>query len=130
MAHAPDLVSEVGVGSGAVAPELFRYVLGHFSTGVTVVSAMYQGEPVGLTVGSFFSVSLDPPLVGFCAAKTSQTWAGIKEAGHFCVNVLAADQEALCQQFAVSGEDKFCGVSWTITDGGSPRLANVLRSLD
>ncbi len=130
MAHAPDMVSEAGVGSEAVAPELFRYVLGHFSTGVAVVSAMSQGEPVGLTMGSFFSVSLDPPLVGFCAAKTSRTWPGIKEAGRFCVNVLTAEQEALCRQFAASGEDKFRGVSWTTTDGGSPRLANVLAWID
>jgi hypothetical protein len=100
MAH---VVSEVGVGSEAVAPELFGHVLGHFSTGVAVVSAMHQGAPVGLAMGSFFSVSLDPPLVGFCAAKTSKTWPGIKEAGRFGVNVLTADQEALCRQFAASG---------------------------
>jgi len=130
MAHAPDVVSEADVGSEAVAPELFRRVLGHFSTGVAVVSAMHQGEPVGLTMGSFFSVSLDPPLVGFCAAETSKTWPGIKKAGHFCVNVLTADQEALCRQFAASGVDKFRGVSWTPTDGGAPRLANVLAWID
>lgn len=92
MAH---VVSEADVGSEAVAPELFRYVLGHFSTGVAVVSAMHQGGPVGLTMGAFFSVSLDPPLVGFCAAKSSKTWPGIKASGRFCVNVLTAEQEAL-----------------------------------
>jgi 3-hydroxy-9,10-secoandrosta-1,3,5(10)-triene-9,17-dione monooxygenase reductase component len=131
MTHTPDLADDADLVSAPIAPEYFRRVLGHFLTGVTVVSAVFQGEPVGLTVGSFFSASLDPPLVGFCAAKTSRSWPGIKEVGDFCVNVLAADQEALCRQFATaSGSDKFRGVGWTMTDGGAPRLDRVLAWID
>jgi 3-hydroxy-9,10-secoandrosta-1,3,5(10)-triene-9,17-dione monooxygenase reductase component len=130
MAYAGDAVTEADALSGAVAPDLFRYVLGHFSTGVTVVSAMHLGEPVGLTVASFFSVSLDPPLVGFCAAKSSTSWPNIKATERFCVNVLAAEQEDLCRRFAVSGAEKFRDVSWTVAPGGSPKLADVLAWID
>jgi 3-hydroxy-9,10-secoandrosta-1,3,5(10)-triene-9,17-dione monooxygenase reductase component len=131
MTHRPDVADDTDVGSAPIAPDHFRRVLGHFLTGVTVVSAMCREEPVGLAVGSFFSVSLDPPLVGFCAAKTSTSWPGIKEVGHFCVNVLAADQEAICRQFATAkGADKFRGVGWTTTGGGAPRLDRVLAWID
>ena len=67
----------------------YRQTLGHFPTGVTVVTAISQGEPVGLAVGSFTSLSLEPPLVLFCPATTSSSWPRIREAGVFCVNVLA-----------------------------------------
>jgi 3-hydroxy-9,10-secoandrosta-1,3,5(10)-triene-9,17-dione monooxygenase reductase component len=130
MTCAPDLVHDSDGGIYLVDPQLFRHVLGYFLTGVTVVSAMRGSTPVGLTVGSFFSVSLDPPLVGFCASNTSATWPAIKDAGRFCVNVLAAGQEDLGRRFAISSGDKFRGVSWTVTGGGSPRLANVLAWVD
>jgi 3-hydroxy-9,10-secoandrosta-1,3,5(10)-triene-9,17-dione monooxygenase reductase component len=130
MAYAGDAVAAAGPPAGAVAPQLFRHVLGHFSTGVTIVSGMYLGEPVGLTVASFFSVSLEPPLIGFCAAKSSSTWPAVKATGRFCVNVLAADQEDLCRRFAVSGGSKFQDVSWTACPGGAPKLADVLAWLD
>jgi 3-hydroxy-9,10-secoandrosta-1,3,5(10)-triene-9,17-dione monooxygenase reductase component len=61
----------------------FRSVLGHFATGITVITAMDGDEPVGLAANSFTSVSLDPPLVLFCAAKSSTTWPRIERAGHF-----------------------------------------------
>ena len=74
----------------------FRQVLGHFPTGVTVITAAGpEGKPAGFAVGSFFSVSLEPPLVGFCAGKASSSWPGIRDAGSFCVNILAEDQEAV-----------------------------------
>ena len=71
----------------------FRQVLGHFPTGVTVITAGSGSDKVGLAIGSFFSVSLDPPLVGFCAGKSSSSWPGIREAGRFCVNILAGDHD-------------------------------------
>jgi 3-hydroxy-9,10-secoandrosta-1,3,5(10)-triene-9,17-dione monooxygenase reductase component len=113
-----------------IEPQFFRRVLGHFLTGVAVISAMDGEDPVGLTVGSFFSVSLDPPLVGFCAARSSKTWPAIKRFGHFCVNVLAADQEGVCRSFARTGTDKFQGIDWTLSGGGCPRLDGVLAWLD
>ena len=79
----------------------FRSVLGHFATGITVITAMDDGEPVGIAANSFTSVSLDPPLVLFCAAKTSSTtWPRIQRAGHFTVNVLDEHQEHISRLFA------------------------------
>ncbi len=95
--------------SGPVIDEArYRQVLGHFPTGVTVVASHREGEaPVGLAVGSFFSVSLEPALVGFCPGKSSSSWPRIEAAGSFCVNVLADDQEDVARVFAGKGEDKF-----------------------
>jgi len=108
----------------------FRQVLGHFPTGVTVIASANHGAPVGFSIGSFFSVSLEPPLVGFCAGKNSTSWPGIRAAGAFCVNILAEDQEAVCRAFSSKAEDKFVGLGWTAAASGSPRLANVLAWID
>lgn len=108
----------------------FRQVLGHFPTGVTVITAAPEGEPpVGLAVGSFASLSLDPPLVLFCAAKQSSSWPKIRDAGVFCVNVLAEDQEEVCRQFAGKG-DKYAGIGWKPGHTGAPILAGVLAWID
>lgn len=110
----------------------FRQVLGHFPTGVTVVTATdAEGQPAGLAVGSFFSVSLDPPLVAFCAAKTSTSYPKVEEVGRFAVNVLAEDQKDLCRVFASSGIDRFSGIGHRPSPGtGSPILSGVLSWMD
>lgn len=109
----------------------YRQVLGHFPTGVTVITAVgSDGRPAGFAVGSFFSVSLDPALVGFCAGKSSSSWPAIRSAGRFCVNILAEDQEAVCRQFSSKVDDKFSGLGWQPTVTGSPRLADVLAWID
>jgi len=108
----------------------FRQVLGHFATGVTVITAEAADGPVGLAVGSFTSVSLDPPLVAFCPAKSSSSWPRIRESGAFCVNVLSEDQEVLCRTFASKAPDKFRGIGWEPTGSGSPRLADALAWID
>jgi flavin reductase (DIM6/NTAB) family NADH-FMN oxidoreductase RutF len=109
----------------------FRQVLGHFPTGVTIITAMGTGGvPSAFAVGSFFSVSLEPPLVGFCAGKASSSWPGIRAAGSFCVNILAEDQEAVCRQFSSKAPDKFEGLGWTPASSGSPRLTPVLAWID
>ena len=99
----------------------FREVLGHFATGVTIVTAIEDGEPVGFTCQAFTSLSLEPPLVALAPAKNSTSWPRIARAGAFCVNILAEDQEALCRDFAVSGGDKFRGVGWRPGGSGAPR---------
>jgi len=104
----------------------FREVLGHFVTGVTIVTAMEDGEPVGFTCQAFTSLSLDPPLVALAPAKSSTSWPRIAAAGVLCVNVLAEGQEALCRDFAVSGGDKFAGVGWRPAGNGAPLLHGVL----
>jgi flavin reductase (DIM6/NTAB) family NADH-FMN oxidoreductase RutF len=108
----------------------FRQVLGHFPTGVTVITTMSDGEPAGLAVGSFASVSLDPPLVLFCAGKGSSTYPKVKAAGSFCVNILGEDQEDVCRVFASSGGDKFQGIGWKKSGNGAPLLDGVLGYLD
>jgi flavin reductase (DIM6/NTAB) family NADH-FMN oxidoreductase RutF len=109
----------------------FRQVLGHFPTGVTVITALYEDKPVGLAVGSFASLSLDPPLVLFCPGAQSSSWPKIREAGSFCVNVLAGDQEHICRVFASKDPDKFAQIGWEATvKTGSPRINGVLAWID
>ncbi len=114
-------------GGGTVFEEArFREVLGHFATGVTVVTAMAEGEPVGFTCQAFTSLSLAPPLVALAPGKNSTSWPRIAAAGAFCVNIRAEGQEALCRDFAVSGGDKFAGVGWRPAANGAPLLDGVL----
>lgn len=105
-------------------------MLGHFCTGVAVVAAA-PGEPVGFTVQSFSSVSLDPPLVAICPSRASSSWPRIRSAGVFCVNILAEDQEVLARLFATRGADKFKGVGWRPSVvSGSPVLEGALAWVD
>ncbi|MFB7425194.1 flavin reductase family protein [Streptomyces hydrogenans] len=106
-----------------VDPAEFRRVLGHFASGVTLVTTVDGAGPTGFACQSFASLSLDPPLVAFMVARTSTTWPRIAAAGTFCVNILGADQGPLCRAFAVSGADKFAGVEWSPAPvTGAPRL--------
>jgi len=108
----------------------YRQVLGHFPTGVTVITAVNDGAPVGMAVGSFSSVSLDPPLVAFFAGNSSTSWPKIKQAGAFCVNILAEDQEGVCRRFSSKEPDKFAGLGWSSTSSGAPLLDGVLAWID
>lgn len=109
----------------------FRQVLGHFPTGVTVVTAKpADGPPVGLAVGSFASLSLDPPLVLFCPAKTSSSWPKIEQAGVFCVNILAEEQEEVSRIFATKTPDKFAHLGWRPGHTGAPIIDGVLAWID
>ncbi|HEY1135094.1 MAG TPA: flavin reductase family protein [Nocardioides sp.] len=102
----------------------YRQVLGRFCTGVAVVTSLdADGAPVGLTVGSFSSVSLDPPLVAFFVARTSTTFPAIAASGRFCANILGAGQDELGMRFARSGGDKFAGVDWWSATTGAPVLS-------
>jgi flavin reductase (DIM6/NTAB) family NADH-FMN oxidoreductase RutF len=118
-----------------IDPRHFRNVLGHFPTGVTVVTGLdAAGAPHGITIGSFVSVSLDPPLVGFFPGIASKSWQAIAESGSFCVNILGAGQDELCWKFAkepAAGEtSKFAGVDWTPSSTGSPILPGIIGSID
>ncbi|MDC0769989.1 flavin reductase family protein [Streptomyces sp. HD] len=112
----------------------FRRALGSFATGVTVVTAPAANGndgPAGFACQSFSSLSLDPPLVVFMVGRASTTWPRIARAGVFCVNVLSAGQGELCRAFAVSGADKFSGVTYDAAPiSGSPRLAGTLAWID
>jgi len=108
----------------------FRSVLGHFCTGVTVVSADDGEHLAGLACQSFAALSLTPPLVLFCPTKTSGSWQVIERAGRFAVNVLAADQDDVSTVFGSRGTDKFASVDWHYSPGGSPLLDGALTWID
>lgn len=106
-------------------PDKFRHVLSHVPTSVVVVSGVRSdGTKAGMVVGSFTSISLTPQLVGFYPTHTSTSWPPIREAGRFCVNVLAQGQGDLARQFSCSGGDKFDGVECTpAPHSGAPVLS-------
>jgi flavin reductase (DIM6/NTAB) family NADH-FMN oxidoreductase RutF len=111
----------------SVDPALFRETLGHYPTGVAVVTAVADdGRPAGMVVGTFSSVSLDPPMIAFFPATASRSFQQLRTASAFCVNVLAADQEALCRRFATGGAAKFDGVRWRPGPLGSPVLEDAV----
>ena len=108
----------------------FRTVLGQFCTGVVIATGCVDGEPAGFAAQSFTSLSLDPPLIALCPAKTSTSWPRLRASGSFCVNVLRADQQSLCDLFARSGIDKFDGLDWRPGITGSPVLSGVVAYVD
>lgn len=111
-------------------PAFFRHVLGQLPTGVTLITGLDPaGRPVGMAVGSFTSLSLDPALVTFMPARTSTTWPVIRASGSFCVNVLAADQEQDCRRFAAPGE-RFASLDWHPGATGSPILDGAVAYID
>jgi flavin reductase (DIM6/NTAB) family NADH-FMN oxidoreductase RutF len=116
------------VDGASVEPAELRRVMGHFATGVTIVTGMAEGKPVGFACQSFTSVSLEPPLVLFCPSHGSRSWPLIQTSGSFSVNVLAEDQLELSQTFATSGSDKFAGLAWHETQWG-PSIDNVLATV-
>jgi 3-hydroxy-9,10-secoandrosta-1,3,5(10)-triene-9,17-dione monooxygenase reductase component len=115
-------------GTEPVTPDQarFREVLGHFVSGVTVITTLDTDGPHGFTCQAFAALSLSPALVAFAPARTSLTWDRIRSTGVFCVNVLKEDQEALGRVFATKGDGKFEGVSWAPGATGCPILAGAL----
>ena len=109
----------------------YRQVLGHFPTGVSVITSVHEGAPVGFAVGSFASLSLDPALVLFCPGNQSSSWPKIRSTGSFCVNVLSADQEHVCRMFASKEPEKFASIGWKASPlTGAPRISGVLAWID
>lgn len=94
--------------------------MGHFCTGVVVVTSQSEDGPVGFTCQSFTSLSLDPPLISLNPARTSTSWPLIRRRGVFVVNVLADDHAHISNAFARSGGDKFAGVAWSPSPAGMP----------
>ena len=114
----------------AIDPQDYRRTLGNYPTGVVIITGVDAQGPVGLAIGSFASVSLDPPLVGFLPDKGSSSWPKIHESGSFCVNVLAADQLDVCRAFASRGGDKYQSIDWTPGPTGSPVIDGVVAWID
>lgn len=110
----------------------FRAVLGRFATGVVAIAGIdpANGRPVGLAANSFTSVSLDPPLVAFCVAHTSTTWPALREAERLAISILSGPQEEVSRRLAAKGGDKFAGIGWTRSPGGSPVLDGALAWIE
>lgn len=123
--------SFLDIASPQIDADRFRRVLSHYPTGVCVITAIGENAaPVGMVVGTFTSVSLKPPLVGFFPARGSRSWAAIERAGKFCVNVLGSDQSEICSRFSAKGDDKFAGLAFRLSPGGSPLLEQVIGWID
>ena len=117
--------------SKAIDAAQFRETLGHYPTGVAVVTVVSEGgDPDGMVVGTFSSVSLDPPLIAFFPAKTAASFARLCTARTFCVNVLASDQEPLCRRIATVSQGKFDGVPWRPGPLGSPILEGAVSWIE
>ena len=118
------------VPDAGVDPRVMRDVMGHFASGVTVVTSATGAGPIGFTCQSFSSLSLDPPLVVLAPARASRTWPRVRDLGRFCVNVLAEDQTRLSATFAGTSADRFAGVGWRPSPQGQPVLAGVVAWID
>lgn len=112
-----------------VSPEQFRHVLGHLPTGVTVIAAHGEAAPLGMAANSVTSVSLDPPLILFCPAKSSTTWPPIRDAGRCCVNIMAGHHEEVTRRFSQRGIDRFAGVGYSNRETG-PALDDAVAWIE
>ncbi|MTD54933.1 flavin reductase family protein [Amycolatopsis pithecellobii] len=113
-----------------VDPAGIRDVLGHFATGLTVITAIHEGVPVGFTCQAFSSLSLDPALVTFSVSRNSSSWPKVRQAPSLCVNVLSDDQADVSKAFGRSGADKFAGLAWRPSAHGAPLLDGVAAFVD
>ena len=129
MAAPPDSAGLPATGESIDGRE-FRNVLGHYPTGVTVVTAACAGGPEGMTIGSFTSVSLDPPLVSFCPGHDSDSWIRMREVGSFCVNVLGDDQADVSVTFASKSEDRFGDLRTRVEATGAPVIEGCVAWID
>lgn len=113
-----------------LTPHRLRHVLGHFASGLTVITAATDNGLAGFTCQSFSSLSLDPALITFSPARTSSTWPLLRKAGRFTVNILPAGHQHLAAQFARSGTEKFGGVEYSTSPLGNPVLDQALAWVD
>jgi 3-hydroxy-9,10-secoandrosta-1,3,5(10)-triene-9,17-dione monooxygenase reductase component len=114
-----------------IDPRNFRQVLGQFCTGITIITTVREGVPVGFACQSFAALSLDPPLVLFCPTKVSRSWQAIEASGHFCVNVLTEHQKQICARFGSKESDKFEGIDWHPSKKhGSPIIKGSLAHIE
>ncbi|WP_248764997.1 flavin reductase family protein [Pseudomonas protegens] len=116
--------------STAIEPRRFREALGHYASGITVITSQVDGEPLGFTCQSFYSVSMSPPLVSFSVMSSSASYPKIRQAGRFMVNILSGEQVRISNQFASKGTDKWQGVQWQESPLGNPIIAGSLHWLD
>ena len=117
-----------GVADDGFDSRAYRDTMGQFGTGVVIVAGVDAGELVGFAAQSFVSLSLQPPLIAICPAKTSTSWPRLRTAGRFSVNVLAADQRSVSEAFAEPGGA--AQTPWTLGAAGTPILAGVIAFVE
>lgn len=110
--------------------ERYRSVMGHFASGVTIITTRHEGIDYGLTASAVSSLSLDPPMLLICVNKTSSTQKAIAQSQIFAVNILREDQSEMAHQFARSHLDKFGGVSVSYGELGAPLLGGTLATIE
>ncbi|MBO9537054.1 flavin reductase family protein [Herbaspirillum sp.] len=120
----------MSISSTAIAPLRFREALGHYASGITVITSLVDDEPIGFTCQSFYSVSMNPPLVSFSVMSGSASYPKIRQAGRFAVNILSEEQIRISNQFARRGTDKWHGIEWQASPLGNPIIAGSLHWLD
>lgn len=120
----------MSLSTTAIEPWRFREALGHYAAGITVITSLIDGEPLGFTCQSFYSVSMSPPLVSFSVMASSASYPGMRQAGRFAVNILSGEQVGISNQFARKGTDKWHGVQWQASPLGNPVIAGSLHWLD
>lgn len=116
--------------STAIDPSEFREALGHYASGITVITSHIDGEPIGFTCQSFYSVSMTPPLVSFSVMSGSASYPRMRRAGRFVVNILSGEQVGISDRFARRGTDKWHGVEWRKSPLGNPIIAGSLHWVD
>lgn len=116
-------------GAPFVEQSKYRNVVGHFATGVTIITTTLNGVPYGTTASAVTSLSMDPPMMLICLNKTSETQAAVLASGTFAVNILAEGQSQLAGQFARKGPNKFDGVSYDLGAGDAPLLTAALATM-
>ena len=128
--HAVFSTCYMSLSSTAIEPLSFREALGHYASGITVIASHIDGEPIGFTCQSFYSVSTSPPLVSFSVMSSSASYPKIRQAGRFVVNILSDEQVGISNQFSRRGTDKWRDVEWQESPLGNPIIAGSLHWLD
>lgn len=115
-----------------VTPDHYRAVMRHFPTGVAAIcsSETMSGAPCGLIVGTFQALSLEPALVTFSVARTSNSWPKVALTGQFSVNILSDGQQSVCKSLASKTGDKFAAIEWASSAYGTPHIAGSLGWID
>jgi flavin reductase (DIM6/NTAB) family NADH-FMN oxidoreductase RutF len=120
----------MSLSSAVIEPLRLREALGHYASGITVITSLIDGELLGFTCQSFYSVSMSPPLVSFSVMSSSASYPRIRQAGRFAVNILSEQQVRISNQFSRRGTDKWHEVEWQASPLGNPIIAGSLHWLD
>jgi 3-hydroxy-9,10-secoandrosta-1,3,5(10)-triene-9,17-dione monooxygenase reductase component len=123
--------ADVGVLAGEpVTPQQFRRAMGQVPTSMAVAAAMLGGRPVGMLIGSFASISLDPLLVGFFGDLHSQTYQALKAADQLAFSILGQQAEPVCNAFRLPADDRFAAIGWTLSRHGNPVVDDAVLAVE